>query len=134
MHILCEDTKVNPIEFCYKYENTIKELTERNYYKFAYKNLTFETSMPKKIESSDSMLKHGKAGAFFLAEEYNDDEDLDSYSDFFEEPINDWDNEDDMDFLENDAENEMLNELDWRKSTILIFFAFKIKIIKTINS
>ena len=113
IHILCEDTKVNPVEFCYKYDATTKEQTERNYYKFSFKNLTYESSMPKRIEVSEDVVWHDASDG---SQRYclNDDE----YSDFFDDEHNDYfdeDYEDDMEFLEDDDdddETEMLNELD----------------------
>jgi hypothetical protein len=122
IHILCEDTKVNPVEFCYKYEKCTKELTERNYYKFSYKNLTFESSMPKKIESGGGLAwQDGDGKIYFLDEdgliEDEDEDEPNNYSDFFDEDQDEYldgddDYDDDMDFLDNDGETEMLNELD----------------------
>jgi hypothetical protein len=121
IHILCEDTKVNPVEFCYKYDSTNKKLTERNYYIFSYKNLTFETSMPKKIENwttaaTTTALVDADCEVYFLDEDGDDlVEDNNSYSEFFDdhEDFEDYD-DDDMDFLDNDGETEMLNEFDTR--------------------
>ena len=119
IHILCEDTKVNPVEFCYKYETCTKELTERNYYKFAYKNLTFESSMPKRIESGGAggvVWQDGDGKVYCLDEDdlIGDEDDPNNYSDFFDGDHDDYDDDDDddMDFLDNDGETEMLNELD----------------------
>jgi hypothetical protein len=44
IYILCDDTRVDPMKFTYKYENTRKDLIDRNYFRFEYKNLTFEAS------------------------------------------------------------------------------------------
>ena len=114
IHILCEDTKVNPVKFCYKYETTTKDLIERNYFKFAYKNLTFESSLPKKIDAKEGGedLWIDDCQVYCLDDDENDDH---SYSELFEgneEYDDEYDDYDDMDFLENDGETEMLNELD----------------------
>lgn len=117
IHILCEDTKVNPVEFCYKYDNAKKELTERNYYIFSYKNLTFETSMPKKIEGNDNPQWNKLPTVEIILIDEEDDDDDNSYSEFFddhEDYEDEYGNDDDMDFLDNDGETEMLNELDTR--------------------
>ena len=104
IYILCDDTRVDPVKFEYKYENAKKDLIDRNYFKFEYKNLVFEASMKNKIMGS---------GAW--KNEYNSDEENCWNFEYSPNDDNFYDEDDeDFDFDDwiNNEKQEMYEELD----------------------
>lgn len=108
--IYCSDTSVNTLEFEFKFPKTSKTLMERNYYQFKIKNLSFETNATKLKLNSDENPESWINNGIFVGSPFSSDDSSDWMHDFGHEDESDYQNEDDLDFLE--EEQEMINELD----------------------
>jgi hypothetical protein len=110
IEILCNDTSIDTKQFVDKYDGTIKELIDRNYFRFKYKNLTFESSLfePTKFrKNSDQVKVYEEDGLYYIGSPLGtDDEDDDEWVGGGE------DEEYEDEFFDDEEENEMLRELD----------------------
>jgi hypothetical protein len=110
IEILCNDTDIDTVKFVYKYDGTVKELIDRNYFRFKYKNLTFESSLfePTKFrKNSDQVKVWEEDGFYYIGSPLGTDDEDDEFIDGYYGGENDCD-----DFVDDDDEPEMLRELD----------------------
>lgn len=109
IEILCNDTSIDTSKFTYKYDETVKELIDRNYFRFKYKNLTFESSLfeaNKFRKNSDQVKIWEEDGLFYIGSPFDTEDEEEWYDGY------DGDDGDDGDFFDDDEEQEMLRELD----------------------